>query len=189
MSINEEIFESARIKNQLLDDSYLQIIKEMGREIISALKQKNKVLIAGNGGSAADAQHFAGELAGKFLVEKKPLPAMALTTNSSVLTAIANDFGYEEVFQRQVESLGQTGDIFFAISTSGNSENLVRALQVAKEKDLKTMGLLGKGGGEMKELCGLSLIVPSESTPRIQEVHILVIHLLCSMVDNVFANK
>ena len=156
--------------------------------MITVLKLNGKILIAGNGGSAADAQHFAAELAGKFIHERKGLPAIALTTNSSIITAIGNDFGYEYVFSRQVEGLGQQGDVFVGISTSGNSQNLIQAMQSAQNIGITTVGLLGKDGGLMKELCDLKLIVPSQSTQHIQEAHIMMIHELCTIIDNAFKN-
>ena len=163
-------------------------LERIGNRIITALKLGRKVLIAGNGGSAADAQHFAAELAGKFVYERKGLPAMALTANSSIITAIGNDFGYEYVFSRQVEGFGQQGDIFVGISTSGNSQNLIQAMQSAKNIGLTTVGLLGKDGGSMKDLCDLKLVVPSHNTQHIQEAHIVIIHELCALIDNAFKN-
>lgn len=156
--------------------------------MIACLRSKKKILIAGNGGSAADAQHFAAELAGQFIHKRKGLPVLALTTNASITTAIGNDFGYEYVFSRQVEGLGHQGDIFVGISTSGNSLNLVHAMNVAKENGLITVGLLGRDGGQMGNLCDLKLVVPSQSTQHIQEAHIMIIHELCAIIDNAFKN-
>ena len=143
-------------------------------------------MIAGNGGSAADAQHFAAELAGKFIHQRRGLPVIALTTNSSITTAIGNDFGYEYVFSRQVEGLGRQGDIFIGISTSGNSPNIIHAIDSAKKTGLITVGLIGKDGGNMRDLCDLKLIVPSQSTQHIQEAHIMIVHELCALIDNAF---
>ncbi|MFA4872393.1 MAG: D-sedoheptulose 7-phosphate isomerase [Patescibacteria group bacterium] len=186
--IERSIKESIELKQKLLQASCLTQIQSIGQKIIDALKQGNKLFIAGNGGSAADAQHFAAELAGKFEKEKrKPLPAIALTTNTSNLTAIANDFGFEYVFSRQLESLAREGDIYIAISASGNSPNIVKGLQKAREMNMKTVGLTGNDGGKMNEWCDEILTVPSSSTPRIQECHILIIHLLCEMIDDYFA--
>lgn len=170
------------------DDKFLHELEKIGNRMITTLKTGRKILVAGNGGSAADAQHFAAELAGKFVHERKGLPVIALTANSSITTAIGNDFGYEYIFSRQVEGLSDPGDIFVGISTSGNSQNLILALQSAKNIGLTTVGLLGKDGGQMKNLCDFVLVVPSQSTQHIQEAHIMIIHELCALVDNAFQN-
>ncbi|MFC3847773.1 D-sedoheptulose 7-phosphate isomerase [Helicobacter baculiformis] len=154
--------------------------------LIEALKEGNKVLICGNGGSAADAQHFAAELTGRYKRERAGLPAIALSTDTSALTAIANDYGYPRVFARQVEALGRQGDYLVGISTSGNSENVLLALQRGKELGLSTLGLSGHQGGKMRALCDCHLVVPSTDTPRIQEMHILIIHLLCDAIERAF---
>ena len=186
--IKQAILNSIETKLRLAKDpNALAKIGVAGRLIIEALQRGNRILIAGNGGSAADAQHFAAELAGKFIHERKGLAAIALTTNSSIITAIANDFGYEYVFSRQVEGLGAEGDIFIGISTSGNSDNLILAADLAKRDGIKTIGLLGNNGGKMASRCDLSLIVPSDSTQSIQECHILIIHIICSIVDEAFS--
>jgi len=188
--ITEQIFKSIQAKMGLLKD-YEQIreIKLAGEQIIKSFKNGNKLLIAGNGGSAADAQHFAAELVGRFMAEREGLPAIALTVNSSNLTAIANDFGYEQVFVRQLEALAKHGDIFFAISTSGNSENLIKALDWGRKNNLINIGLLGKGGGKIKNYCDISIIVPSDNTQNIQEAHIMIIHIICQMIDEVFGEE
>jgi D-sedoheptulose 7-phosphate isomerase len=154
--------------------------------IITTLKSGHKVLTAGNGGSAADAQHIAAELSGRFVKERKALPGIALTTDTSAITSIANDYGYEYVFSRQLEALAQPGDLFIGISTSGNSEGILNALKSAKKLNCKTLGLSGRNGGKMNGLCDLNIIVPSEVTARIQEMHILIGHILCKAVDNEF---
>ena len=154
-----------------------------GGSFSSALKQGQKILFVGNGGSAADAQHLAAEIVGRFERERSGLAALALTTDSSTLTSIANDYGFESIFSRQLEALGQEGDVFIAISTSGNSPNLVQAVEVAKAKGLVTIGMLGKTGGDLKALVDECLIVPSENTARIQEAHILIGHILCQLVE------
>src|SRR3989338_6268730 len=188
-NIKKSILASIETKIKLISDEvFLAELERIGSRIITALKLGRKVLIAGNGGSAADAQHFAAELAGKFIHKRKGLPAIALTTNSSVITAIGNDFGYEHVFSRQIDGLGQQGDIFVGISTSGNSQNLIRAMQSAKNIGISTVGLLGKDGGFMKNYCDLRLIVPSPNTQHIQEAHITIIHELCSLIDEAFKN-
>ncbi|BDQ28702.1 D-sedoheptulose 7-phosphate isomerase [Helicobacter ailurogastricus] len=157
-----------------------------GDLLLDTLKKGNKILICGNGGSAADSQHFAAELTGRYKRERQGLPAVALSTDTSALTAIANDYGYDRVFARQVEALGRAGDCLVGISTSGNSANVLLALKKAQEMDLSTLGLSGRGGGAMRALCTHNLIVPSANTPRIQEMHILMIHLLCDFVEKGF---
>jgi D-sedoheptulose 7-phosphate isomerase len=160
---------------------------EAGSELISAtIKNGNKVLIAGNGGSAADAQHIAAELTGRFVKERKPLPGIALTTDTSAITAIANDYGYDFVFSRQLEALAQQGDLFIGISTSGNSQGIINAFQAAQKLNCKTIGLSGKDGGKMKGICDVNIVVPSNTTARIQEMHILIGHILCNAVDDLF---
>lgn len=186
--IKQAIIDSIETKLKMANSS--ELIEEMelaGQLMVSALKRGNKILIAGNGGSAADAQHFAAELAGQFVHERKGLPVIALTTNSSITTAIGNDFGYEHVFSRQVEGLGTRGDIFLGISTSGNSNNLIQTCQIARHYGLKSIGLLGKNGGNMAIHCDLSIIVPSSNTQAIQEAHIMIIHILCQIIDDAFA--
>lgn len=180
------ILESIDVKKKLLDNAYLDIIERIGKITVDALKKGNKVIVAGNGGSAADAQHFAAELAGRFVKERKGLPSIALTTNTSNITAIGNDYGYDVVFSRQLEALGQDGDLFFGISTSGNSRNIVNAMQIAKKNNMLTIGLLGNGGGTIKDVSDISLIIPSNSVARIQECHIMVIHIICKMIDDAF---
>ena len=152
--------------------------------ITKALDKGNKLLIIGNGGSAADAQHFAGELMGKFKKEREALPAIALTTNSSILTAIANDYSFDDIFVRQLEGLAENDDILFTISTSGNSKNIIEALKWVSEKNIITIGLSGKDGGDMKNYCDYLIKVDSYNTPRIQEAHILIIHMICELVEN-----
>ncbi len=189
-NIKRAIINSIETRLNLAKNSKaIENIELAGRFMVSALQRGNKILIAGNGGSAADAQHFAAELAGKFIhKDRKGLPAVALTTNSSIITAIGNDFGYEYVFSRQLEGLGARGDIFVPISTSGNSNNLVAALGIARQVGLKSIGLLGNDGGQMAAHCDLPIIVPSSSTQAIQETHILIIHIICEIVDNAFAS-
>ena len=145
-----------------------------------------KVLIAGNGGSAADAQHIAAELSGRFVKDRKALPGIALTTDTSAMTSIANDYGYGHVFARQVEALGRPGDLFIGISTSGNSEGILNAFTKAAALGCKTLGLSGRDGGKMNGMCDINIVVPSDVTARIQEVHILIGHILCKSVDDLF---
>lgn len=158
-------------------------IVDCARRLIEALSKGGKVLIMGNGGSAADAQHFAAELVGRFLLERKALPAIALTTDSSILTAVGNDYGFDDIFKRQVEALAQPGDVLVGISTSGRSLNVRRALETGKKIGATTVGLLGRDGGEIGELVDISLIVPSFETPRVQEAHLLIIHILCDLIE------
>ena len=187
--ITKSILESIETKLKIATDKdFIREIERVSSQMITALKMGRKILIAGNGGSAADAQHFAAELAGKFIHERKGLPAIALTTNTSIITAIANDFGYEYVFSRQIEALGNRGDIFVGISTSGNSRNILQSLSSARENRITTIGLIGNDGGLMADLCDLKLIVPSSDTQHIQEAHIMIIHELCAIIDNAFKN-
>jgi D-sedoheptulose 7-phosphate isomerase len=143
-----------------------------------------KILLFGNGGSAADAQHIAAELSGRYKKERRGLPGLALTTDTSVLTAVGNDYGYDRVFDRQVEALAKAGDLLIGISTSGNSKNVLRALSLGRNMGCKTIGLSGRDGGAMNEFCDINIVVPSEDTPRIQEMHILIGHTICQAIDD-----
>ena len=163
-----------------------EMVMSLANLALQTLKNGNKILICGNGGSAADAQHFAAELTGRYKSERISLPAIALTTDTSAITAIGNDYGYDEVFARQLSGVGNSGDLLIGISTSGNSTNILKALQIAKQKDIKTAGLSGKGGGEMNSLCDINVVVPSNDTARIQEMHILIIHTICAAIDGAF---
>lgn len=162
-------------------------IAQVAEILIQALKNGCKILICGNGGSAADAQHFSAELTGRYKTERRGVPAIALSTDTSALSAIGNDYGFDFVFSRQVEALAQEGDVLFAISTSGNSSNVIYALKEARKKGCQCIGLSGKSGGEMSAYCDRNLIIPSDHTPRIQEMHIFIIHLLCQSIDEAFA--
>ena len=155
---------------------------------IETLKKGHKILLCGNGGSAADAQHIAAELSGRYKSERRALPGIALTTDTSALTAIANDYGYEFVFARQVEALANKGDLLIAISTSGNSPNILSAIKTARELGCHTIGLSGRGGGSMNDLCKLNIVIPSSDTPRIQEMHILIGHTICQAIDDAFSD-
>jgi len=161
----------------------LENIKLACERIILSYKKGGKILVCGNGGSAADSQHMAGEFLNRFKMERPPLPCLALSTDTSTLTAISNDYNFDEVFSKQVQAHGNPLDIFIGISTSGNSKNIIRAVEVAKEKNIFTICLLGKDGGILKKKCDLPIIVPSNDTPRIQESHILIIHILCETVE------
>ncbi|MHB8708806.1 MAG: D-sedoheptulose 7-phosphate isomerase [Desulfuromonadales bacterium] len=158
-------------------------IVEAARMIATTLAAGSKVLVMGNGGSAADAQHLAAELVGRFLIERRALPAIALTTDSSILTAVGNDYGFEEIFSRQVEALAQPGDVVIGISTSGRSPNVRAALVAAKNAGCLTVGLLGRDGGDIAGLVDLALVVAVEETPHIQEAHVTIIHVLCDLVE------
>ena len=151
--------------------------------IVEAFKAGNKVLLFGNGGSAADAQHIAAEFVNRFVIERPPLPAIALTTDTSILTSISNDYGYADSFSKQIKALGKEGDVAIGISTSGSAANVIKAVRVAKEMGLKTVGLTGMDGGELAKIVDLAIVVDSQATPRIQEVHITIGHVLCEMVD------
>ena len=161
-------------------------IKKACETAVATLKAGGKILLCGNGGSAADAQHIAAELTGRYKTERSALAGIALTTDTSALTAIGNDYGYEFVFSRQLEALGREGDLLIAISTSGNSGNVVKALELAQKIGIKTIGLSGRTGGAMNELCELNLVVPSNDTPRIQEMHIMIGHIICQAIDDAF---
>uniref|UniRef100_A0A7V4KCL1 Phosphoheptose isomerase n=1 Tax=Fervidobacterium pennivorans TaxID=93466 RepID=A0A7V4KCL1_FERPE len=176
--------ESADIKKRILEDkSIVDMISKVAEEIVKAFQRGNKVLLCGNGGSAADAQHIAAELSGRFYKDRKPLFAEALHVNTSYLTAVANDYSYEEVFSRLVLAKGRNGDILIGISTSGNSKNIIKAIQTAKDLGMITIGLLGGNGGQLKELCDLNIVVPSNDVARIQEAHITIGHIICEIVE------
>ena len=182
--VAQQISESITVKEAMLGDA--ELIAQIGQVadlIIATYRNGGKVLLAGNGGSAADAQHIAAELVSRFTMERAALPAMALTTDTSILTAISDDFGYESLFSRQLEASGRPGDVFVAISTSGNSPNIVRALEVAGQLGLVAVGLTGATGGRMADLCRYCINIPSTDTPRIQEGHITIGHILCAATE------
>ncbi len=182
--IKEQLNESIKIKQMIYNDkSIISLIQDIAEEIIRVFKNGNKTLIAGNGGSAADAQHMAGEFVSKFYFDRHGLPAIALSTDTSIITAIGNDYGFERLFARQVQAIGVKGDIFIGISTSGNSSNIIKALEESKQLGLTTVGLTGQNGGKMPNLCDYCIKVPSTETPRIQEAHILIEHILCALVE------
>ena len=180
--IVEALKESIRVK-QGIASIMVGGIEDMAKLIIDAYRVGGKVVLFGNGGSAADAQHIAGELMGQFAFKRKALPAMALTTDTSILTAVANDYGYNKVFSRQVEALVNENDVVVGISTSGDSLNVVEAIEAAKRKGAKTIGLTGGDGGKLAAVVDLALVVPSDSTPRIQEAHITIGHIVCELVE------
>ena len=169
--------------------SLTEQIQKAASLLTQSLAQGRKILICGNGGSAADAQHFAAELTGRYKRERKGLAGIALSVDTSALTAIGNDYGFEFVFSRQVEALAQKGDVFFGISTSGNSANVLQAAKVARNIGCSIIGLSGRDGGKLNEICDINLIMPDNDTPRIQELHILVIHILCDISEKASIDK
>jgi D-sedoheptulose 7-phosphate isomerase len=179
----ERIRAGIRVHEALLEPAVLAALAAAAEQITAALRDGRKLLIFGNGGSAADAQHIAAEFVGRFLLQRRALPAIALTANSSVLTAVANDYSFGDVFARQVEGLGDPGDVALGISTSGTSGNVVAALRTARERGLRTLALTGPGGGTMAEVSDVCVRVPAEETPRIQEGQLVVAHVLCELVE------
>lgn len=165
-------------------DSLQDDIEKVCIVSLETIKEGNKIILMGNGGSAADAQHIAAEFTGRYKVERKGLPAIALTTDTSALTAIGNDYGYKHVFDRQVEAIAKHGDLLIGISSTGNSENVIEAFKKGKEIGCKSIGLSGKGGGLFNKYCDFNLVVPSQNTPRVQEMHILIGHIICQIIDN-----
>ena len=180
-------FEEHLKTSQATFESIGHSVEVAAKLCLDCLKNGNKILLFGNGGSAADAQHIAAELVGRYKTERKGLAAIALTTDTSALTAIGNDFGYDCVFDRQVEALANTGDVAIGISTGGSSANVASALKLAKDLDCKTIGFSGRGGGEMNELCDINIVVPAQDTARIQEMHIFIGHTICHLIDLAFS--
>ncbi len=174
--------ESAQLKEAFVNENLLRIVRVV-EAVTAALKSGNKLLLFGNGGSAADAQHLAAEFVNRFLIERPPLPAIALTTDSSVLTSIGNDYDFSEIFSKQIRALGQPGDVAWGISTSGTSKNVIKGLEQARKMGLVTIGLTGRDGGDVARMVDFALNVDSTVTPRIQEIHITVGHVICQMVD------
>ena len=182
--IKDQIKKSYETKQAIYgNEVLLDAIVAVAKECVALYKTDKKTMLAGNGGSAADAQHIAAELVGRYGFDRPSIPSLALTTDTSNLTAIGNDYGYDQVFSRQLEGMGQSGDIFIGISTSGNSTNIVKAFESAKKKGIKTVALVGRDGGLMAKMADMSIIVPSDSTPRIQESHILIGHILCDIIE------
>jgi D-sedoheptulose 7-phosphate isomerase len=188
--IKDQIKKSYETKQAIYEnEELLNKIEEVSKLCVELYKTNNKTILAGNGGSAADAQHIAAELVGRYGFDRASLPSLALTTDTSSLTAIGNDYGYDKVFSRQLEGMGQSGDLFIGISTSGNSLNIINAFESAKKKDITTVALVGKDGGKMSKLADIAIIIPSDSTPRIQESHILIGHIICDIIEKeIFAN-
>ncbi len=184
--MQNRIAEILRSSARVHDETAVTLCEEIARAaqlIIDSLGNGGKLALCGNGGSAADAQHIAGELISRFQMERRPLPAIALTTDTSVLTAIANDYGYSDIFRKQVEALLVAGDVLIALTTSGNSPNCLEAVRAAREQGVATIALTGAGGGEIARQVDLALIVPHEQTARIQEIHITIAHALCELVE------
>lgn len=175
--------EHLAVANAVMQSDIMAQIERIGAAIKQALVNGNKVLFCGNGGSAADSQHLAAEFVGRFQKERQGLPAIALTVDTSILTAVGNDYGFDKVFARQVEALGQNGDVLVGISTSGNSANVVQAVELAKSKGIYCVGMTAAGGGKLAELCDECIAVPAKVTARAQEMHILIGHILCELVD------
>jgi len=178
--------ESAKLKEAIANNN-IDEIRSIAELMINAYRNGGKVVLFGNGGSAADAQHIAAELVGKFALKRQAFPAIALNTNTSILTAVGNDYGYDLVFSRQVEAMVSRGDVVIGISTSGNSLNVIKAIELAKKKGARTVGLTGGNGGKLAKAAELTLTVPSDSTPRIQEAHITIGHIVCEIVEKELA--
>tara|TARA_B100001113_G_scaffold352293_1_gene353309 strand:- start:1027 stop:1590 length:564 start_codon:yes stop_codon:yes gene_type:complete len=183
-TINEEFNEHLNVFKKTKNLS--ELLEDISKLIVKKLKSGNKLIICGNGGSAADSQHIAAEVVGRFKTNRKALPAIALSTDTSIITAIGNDFGFKNIFKRQVEAISKSGDIFIPISTSGNSENILLAINAAKKNDCITIGFTGTSGGKMKDKCDYIVSVPSDNTARIQEMHIMIFHIICSIIDKSF---
>lgn len=184
MNIESSINKSIEVKKQMLEDFHLiDTIEEISIQAAEILKNKGRILLCGNGGSAADAQHIAAELSGRFNIDREPLDAEALHVNTSYITAVANDYSFDDVYSRLVKAKGRKGDMLFAISTSGNSQNIINAIIAAKECGMVTVGMTGEKGGKMKELVDYLINVPSHETPRIQEAHIMVGHIFCQIIE------
>ncbi len=181
--ISKRFKESAEVKARFLKENLSKML-EMIKLVSQSFEGGSKLLLFGNGGSAADAQHIAAEFVNRYIIDRPPLPAIALTTDTSILTSVSNDSSFNEIFSKQIKALGKEGDVAVGISTSGNSPNMVKAFEVAKEMGIKTIALTGNDGGTLAKIADVSLVVPSGSTPRIQETHILIGHILCEMVEH-----
>ncbi len=182
--IKDQIKKSYETKQAIYEnDDLVDKIEEVAQKCVDLYRTDKKTILAGNGGSAADAQHIAAELVGRYGFDRPSIPSLALTTDTSNLTAIGNDYGYDQVFSRQLEGMGQEGDIFIGISTSGNSVNIIKAFESAKKKNIMTVALTGRDGGEMAKMADIALVVPSNATPRIQESHILIGHIICDIIE------
>ena len=188
--IRANIEESIAAKEKLLrDEALLGTAAKVAGLCVEAYQRGNKLLICGNGGSASDALHMAGELVGRYQMERRGVSAIALNANAAVMTAISNDYDYDNVFSKQIAALGKAGDVLFGISTSGNSPNIVRAIQEAGKRQILTVGMTGRDGGQMRSCAEYLVDVPSDNTPRIQEMHILLIHTICGLIENGLCEK
>ena len=189
--IKKEIESTYHLIEKIKDNiELIEEVQHIGKKCVEALAKSKKILFAGNGGSAADSQHLAAELVSRLQYDRAPLQAIALTTDTSIITAIGNDYGFENIFSRQLDAIGNEGDIFFAISTSGNSKNIIQALEKARQKNIFSVGMTGESGGKMSSLCDLMIKVPSSVTHKIQEGHIMLGHILCAVIeDSLFGNK
>jgi len=180
--------ESINIKKEFVEKNIENVIS-LAKKIAEAFSKDNKLLLCGNGGSAADAQHIAAEFVNRFILERTPLPAIALTTDTSIITSIANDYSFEHVFSKQIKAIGRSGDVMLAISTSGNSENVIQAVNTAKDMGIYTAALTGGDGGRLAKIVDIPIIVASNSVPRVQEVHIMAGHMICQLVDYILFEK
>ncbi len=188
--IKNIIADSINVKNQILTDGIiLQTVKDCVHVFVSAFKKGNKVLFCGNGGSAADAQHLAAEFSGRFYLDRNALPAEALHCNTSYITAVGNDYGYDVIYSRIVNGIGNAGDVLVGLSTSGNSQNIIKAFEVANEKEITTIAFTGSSGGRLKDITQYLINVPSNDTPRIQESHIMLGHIICQLVEEQYFNN
>lgn len=182
--ITKQIADSAATKQAILENEpLLNVIEAVAKACVDVYRRGKKTILAGNGGSAADAQHIAAELVGRYGFDRPSIPSLALTTDTSNLTAIGNDYGYDKVFSRQLEGMAQEGDLFIGISTSGNSQNIINAFESAKERGVATVALVGRDGGKMARMADYAIVIPSNATPRIQESHILIGHILCDIIE------
>ena len=187
--IKSIISASIETKQQVLgDETLLQTVCDVVNTIVTAFKNGNRVYFCGNGGSAADAQHLAAEFSGRFYTDRKALPAEALHCNTSYLTAVGNDYGFDVVYSRMIEGIGEEGDVLVGLSTSGNSANIINAIEAAKQKKMTTVGFTGLTGGQMRSVCDYLINIPSTDTPRIQESHILIGHIVCQLVEEKYFN-
>ena len=187
-TIIEQLNDHQKVIDNIIKD-LIYTISDVVNIIITSYNNGGKVILIGNGGSSADSQHIAAELVGRFKLERNPLPAIALTTNTSILTALANDYGYDTVFSRQIDALANEKDVLMAISTSGNSSNIIKAVETAKLKNIKVIGMTGKTGGKLKNMVDILINIPSDDTPRIQEGHIMIGHIICCLVEKELFNE
>ncbi|MBN9542529.1 MAG: D-sedoheptulose 7-phosphate isomerase [Alphaproteobacteria bacterium] len=189
-TIKEQIAATSYLINQVAQsEEIINTASQIADEIIASLEDGGKIIFAGNGGSAADSQHLAAEFVSKLCTDRNPLPGIAITTDTSAITAIGNDYGYEQIFARQLQAIGKSGDIFFAITTSGNSKNIIEAIKVAKKMGIKVIGLTGATGGAIANMCDYIIKIPSPDTAKVQECHIMIGHIICMIVENFYLAK